>query len=240
MGFKPHLSRGEKRTIIGVIGDEERLQVSPLSAIPRRRAGAADPQAVQARQAARCTRATASSSSAATSPASSRARVGGGALGDDRRAVRRRERPKSSTRSRGQVKAAGANIPARRRVQAAHQPVQLPGPRRRRVGHPARRSATSTGLPGRHRGDGPAPGRPRGALRRHVPARRPATCRTSTCLKEVGQTRLPVLLKARHERHRQGHADVGGVHPLGGQTRMSCCASAACVPSRTRRAICST
>ena len=34
MGFKPHLSRGEKRTIIGVIGDEDKLQVDPLSAIP--------------------------------------------------------------------------------------------------------------------------------------------------------------------------------------------------------------
>src|SRR5258708_32043913 len=33
LGFKPHLSRGEKRTIIGVIGDEDKLQVEPLSAI---------------------------------------------------------------------------------------------------------------------------------------------------------------------------------------------------------------
>jgi 3-deoxy-7-phosphoheptulonate synthase len=34
LGFKPHLSRGEKRTIIGVIGDEDKLQGQPLSAIP--------------------------------------------------------------------------------------------------------------------------------------------------------------------------------------------------------------
>jgi len=34
LGFKPHLSRGELRTIIGVIGDESRLQATPLSAIP--------------------------------------------------------------------------------------------------------------------------------------------------------------------------------------------------------------
>src|SRR5256885_2152623 len=34
LGFKPHLSRGEKRTIVGVIGDEDKLQVEPLSAIP--------------------------------------------------------------------------------------------------------------------------------------------------------------------------------------------------------------
>jgi 3-deoxy-7-phosphoheptulonate synthase len=34
LGFKPHLSQGELRTIIGVIGDENRLQTQPLSAIP--------------------------------------------------------------------------------------------------------------------------------------------------------------------------------------------------------------
>src|SRR5580704_4650553 len=34
LGFKPHLSRGEARTIIGVIGDEDKLQVEPLAAIP--------------------------------------------------------------------------------------------------------------------------------------------------------------------------------------------------------------
>jgi len=34
LGFKPHLSQGEKRTIIGVIGEEDKLQAEPLSAIP--------------------------------------------------------------------------------------------------------------------------------------------------------------------------------------------------------------
>ena len=33
LGFKPHLSQGEHRTIIGVIGDEDKLQVEPLAAI---------------------------------------------------------------------------------------------------------------------------------------------------------------------------------------------------------------
>src|SRR5947209_3730454 len=33
LGFKPHLSQGEHRTIIGVIGDEDKLQVEPLEAI---------------------------------------------------------------------------------------------------------------------------------------------------------------------------------------------------------------
>ncbi len=34
LGFKPHLSRGELRTIIGVIGDENKLQAEPFLAIP--------------------------------------------------------------------------------------------------------------------------------------------------------------------------------------------------------------
>src|SRR5262245_31968679 len=34
LGFKAHLSKGELRTIIGVIGDENRLQAQPLAAIP--------------------------------------------------------------------------------------------------------------------------------------------------------------------------------------------------------------
>jgi 3-deoxy-7-phosphoheptulonate synthase len=34
LGFKPHLSRGQMRTIVGVIGEEEKLRVEPLAAIP--------------------------------------------------------------------------------------------------------------------------------------------------------------------------------------------------------------
>src|SRR4051794_34411726 len=34
LGLKPHLSQGEHRTIIGVIGDENKLQTEPLQAIP--------------------------------------------------------------------------------------------------------------------------------------------------------------------------------------------------------------
>src|ERR1700704_1096935 len=33
LGFKPHLSRGELRTIIGVIGEENKLKAEPLAAI---------------------------------------------------------------------------------------------------------------------------------------------------------------------------------------------------------------
>ena len=34
LGLTPHLSQGVSRTIIGVIGDEAKLQVEPLQAIP--------------------------------------------------------------------------------------------------------------------------------------------------------------------------------------------------------------
>jgi 3-deoxy-7-phosphoheptulonate synthase len=34
LGFKPHVSRGEVRTIVGVIGEESKLRVEPLAAIP--------------------------------------------------------------------------------------------------------------------------------------------------------------------------------------------------------------
>lgn len=34
LGFKPHVSQGAVRTIIGVIGDENKLQAEPLAAIP--------------------------------------------------------------------------------------------------------------------------------------------------------------------------------------------------------------
>src|SRR5438477_8832417 len=34
LGYRPHISEGKLRTIIGVIGDEDKLQVEPLAAIP--------------------------------------------------------------------------------------------------------------------------------------------------------------------------------------------------------------
>src|SRR5258708_35978999 len=34
LGFKPHVSRGEHRTIVGVIGDETKPQAETLEAIP--------------------------------------------------------------------------------------------------------------------------------------------------------------------------------------------------------------
>ena len=39
LGFKPHLSQGVARTIIGVIGDEDKLAGRAARGDPRRRAG---------------------------------------------------------------------------------------------------------------------------------------------------------------------------------------------------------
>ena len=49
-GFKPHLSRGVERTIIGVIGDDGACQPEPLESIPGVETGHADPEALQAGQ----------------------------------------------------------------------------------------------------------------------------------------------------------------------------------------------
>ena len=62
--------------------------------------------------------------------------------------------------------------PARRRVQAADQPVRVPGSRRRGAPLP-RGGARSDRAAGDHRGDGAEPGRHRGGVRRHPPDRRP-------------------------------------------------------------------
>ena len=50
LGLTPHLSQGVARTIIGVIGDETKLQVEPLQAIRGVERRSSDPQAVQTRQ----------------------------------------------------------------------------------------------------------------------------------------------------------------------------------------------
>ena len=50
-GVDARVSRGREATVIGAIGEREPLAALPLEGVPRRRAGRADPQAVQARRA---------------------------------------------------------------------------------------------------------------------------------------------------------------------------------------------
>ena len=106
--------------------------------------------------------------------------------------------------------------------------LQDPPRRRRQVRHA-----------GRHRGHGPAAGRARRPLRRHVPDRRPqhAELRPAQGGRPDAQAGAA---QARHERDGQGPADVGRVHPGRRATATWSCASAASGRSRTRRATCST
>ena len=60
--------------------------------------------------------------------------------------------------------------PARRRLQAANQPVRVPGARRRGAAV-SRRGARADRAAGHHRGDGAEPGRHRGRVRGHPPDR---------------------------------------------------------------------
>ena len=137
------------------------------------------------------------------------------------------------------MKAAGAGAAARRRLQAAHLALRLPGPRRGGPRDPGR-GARGDGPADRHRGDG----RPRGRDgRRGTPTSSrsaPATCRTSACWERSAGTDRPVLLKRGLSLHDRGAAARGRVHPARRATTRSCSASAASAPSRRRPATPST
>jgi 3-deoxy-7-phosphoheptulonate synthase len=47
-GFKPHMSKGEETTVIGVIGDERKVDAANFQTLPGRREGHPRPQALQA------------------------------------------------------------------------------------------------------------------------------------------------------------------------------------------------
>ena len=93
-------------------------------------------------------------------------------LADDHgRAVLGRE-PRAAVRDRRCGQGRRRHDPARRRVQAADQPVRVPGPGRRGAALP-RRGARADRPAGHHRGDGAEPGRHRRRVRRHPPDRHP-------------------------------------------------------------------
>ena len=50
LGLKSHISTGQERTIIGVIGDDRILHNQPLTALARRRKCVADPGSLEAGQ----------------------------------------------------------------------------------------------------------------------------------------------------------------------------------------------
>ena len=114
------------------------------------------------------------------------------------------------------VQGGGRDAPARRRLQAAHEPVRLQGPRQGRPRDP-RRGA---------RGDRPA-GRHRAARRRPTPSSSPSTptscrsargtCRTTRCSRSRASSASRCCSSAGSRRTRRGAAAGRRLRPQGGQ-----------------------
>ena len=164
LGLTPHLSQGVARTIIGVIGDEEKLQVAAAAGDPGRRAGVPilKPFKLASREFHQ------DDSGDRGQGSDDRRRP----PGDDRRPVRRSRASRCSMEIAGRVKEAGANILRGGAFKPRTSPYSFQGLGEeglkilRDVGEQARHA-------GRHRGHGPAAGRAGRAVRRHVPDRRP-------------------------------------------------------------------
>ena len=206
-GARAHPSRGEEVTVIGAIGDREHVarlgleghdgvaQVVPilkpfkLSSAQLRPASAPSSRSTGAR------------SAATTSPSSP-----GPCTVESRDQVHDR-RPRGRGRRREPV--------PRRRLQAALEPVLLPGPRAGGPA-PARRGQGGDRAADRHRADGRARHRAGRRGRRRDPARRPQHAELRAAGR--GRPRGPAgAAQARPQRHARGAADGGGVHPQGGQ-----------------------
>jgi len=187
MGFTPHLSQGVARTIIGVIGDEDKLQAEPLQAIDgvEHVVPILKPFKLASREFHQDD----------TVIDIKGVRVGGGHLMMIAGAVRDRGRG-GLKRDRRAGRDAGANVLRRRGVQAQDEPVQLPGawrgwpqdaPRPRVSGSTCRWSPSGMDPPPRVRARS-------NGIRDYHPGRRPEHA-DFDLLKEVGKTRTPVLLK---------------------------------------------
>ena len=100
--------------------------------------------------------------------------------------------------------------PARRRVQAADQPVRLPGPGRRGPALP-RRGARADRAADHHRGHGAVPGGHRRRVRRHPPDRHPEHAELlAAARRRAGRPAGDA--QARLRRHGRGVADGRRVH----------------------------
>ena len=122
LGLTPHLSQGVSRTIIGVIGDEDKLQVEPLQAIPgvEKVVPILRPFKLASREFH------AGGFVVRDQGGEDRRRAPGG----DRRPVRDRGGGAAVRGRRAGAPGRGQH-PPRRRVQAPDQPLQLPGTRAR-------------------------------------------------------------------------------------------------------------
>ena len=181
LGFTPHLSQGVSRTIIGVIGDEAKLQAEPLQAIPgvEQVVPILRPFKLASRE---------------FHPDGSVFEIKGVKVGGGHLAMIAGpcaiESEALLFEIAGRVRDAGRQYPARRRVQAPHQPLQLSGARPRRAQDPPRGRRPLRDA-GRHRGHGPAPGRRTSSATPTSSRSAPATCRTSTCSRSAAAPRSP-------------------------------------------------
>ena len=179
LGFTPHVSRGESRTIIGVIGDETKPQAENFSAIPgvEQVLPIMKPFKLASREFHKA------DSVGLRRQGQDRRRQ----PGHDRRAVRRREL-RGAGHDRRLRQGRRGEHPPRRGVQAAHQPLRLPGHGRGRAEDPPRRRPEVRHA-GRHRGHGPAAGGARRASTPTCSRSAPGTCRTSTCSRSAARPR---------------------------------------------------
>ena len=226
LGLEAHLSRGTFRTIIGVIGDEAKTQVAPLEAIP----GVAQVVPILPPYKLASLEAHPEPSVVEVSGV----KFGGGYLGmiAGPCAVESAERLDSIAAA---VKAAGANVLRGGAFKPRTSPYAFQG-----LGEEGLKILRDTG---------DKYGMP--IVTEVMDPRRvelvdrytdmfqigARNMQNFNLLTEVGQTRAPRAVEARHERQRQRPADERRVHPAAGQSPTSCCASAASRALTTPRAI---
>ena len=210
MGFKAHFSRGEQRTIIGVIGDETKLHADPLSAIPgvEQVLPILKPFKLASREFRK------EDTIVEVGTGKNRVKIGGGFLAMIAGPCAIESLEVLETIA-SQVKPAGANILRGGAFKPRTSPYSFQG-----LGESGlkilRDVGDKYGMPVVTEVMDP---RQIDVVNRHadmfqIGAR---NMQNFDLLKEVGQTRKPVLLKRGDERHGQGPAHVGGVHPLGRQ-----------------------
>ena len=212
VGGEAFVSRGLVRTIIGLVGDIDsfhHLNLRALHGVADVRR-ISDPYKLVSRQ---------------HHPERSTVWVGPqrppgpdrpGHLHLHRRPVRGRE-PRADLRGRRDGPDGRRDAAARRRLQAAHLALRLPGSRRRGAGDPRRRPRRDR-APGRHRGRRRPRRTRRRRARRHAPGRDPqhGQLRPAPGGRRGGQAGPP---QARHDRDRRGVADGRRVHRPARQPR---------------------
>ena len=203
VGLGAHLVHGEERTIIGAIGDGRPVNRDQFLVLPGvdQVVPISRPYKIASRE---------------FSPHNTVFPLDGVAVGGTGVVIIAGpcsvESPHPDPRDRPRRQRGRRSRPARRRLQAPHLPLLLPGPGRGRPRVP-RRSPLAHRPPRRHRGHGPRTRPPRRLLRRRPPDRRPqhAELRPPPRRRREPEARPG---QARHVRHRRGAAHGRRVRPL--------------------------